>query len=188
MCSMYSIGSCERLGTLCVLRWVVNFISYLQARLGKNNNISSRYSSESDLEKVFFLYESSVINQSMKPEQIRKYENVDRVIYYRSRFMDKTQFKFADLDKVPFTDAHEITGYLPVVLCNSPILYSDIMMIHLTRIHHSGVDITIKAVSNKMFILEKLGLVVKKIRTNRSKCRIILKKTSELRMAEHPES
>ena len=49
------------------LRRVVNFISNLQARLGKNSNISSRYSSESDLEKVFFLYESRVIAQSMKP-------------------------------------------------------------------------------------------------------------------------
>ena len=39
-----------------------------------------------------------------------------------------------------------------------------------------------------MFVPEKLGAVVKKIRTDRSKCRIILKKTSELRIPEHPES
>ena len=36
---------------LRVLRHFVNFISNLQARLGENNNISSRYSSESDLRK-----------------------------------------------------------------------------------------------------------------------------------------
>ena len=59
------------------------------------------------------------------------------------------------------------------------------MMIHLTRIQHAGVDITIKAVSNKMFVPEKLGAVVKKVRTD---CSIILKNTSEFRMAEHPES
>ena len=102
--------------------------------------------------------------------------------------MDKTQFKFADLDFVPFLDVHEITGHLPVVLSDSPILYSYIMMIHLTRIQHAGVDITVKAVSNKMFVHEKLGAVVKKVRMDCSRCRIILKKTSELRMAEHPES
>ena len=61
-------------------------------------------------------------------------------------------------------------------------------MINLTRIQHAGVDITIKAVSNKMFVPEKLGAVVKKIRMDCTMCRIILKKTSELRMAEHPES
>ena len=107
-------------------------------------------------------------------------------MYYRSCFIDNTQFKFADLDKVPFLDAYEIIGYLPVVLCDSPILYSYITMIHLTRIHHLGVDITVKAVSNKMFVPEKLGSVVKKIRVDCSKCKIILKKTSELRMAKHP--
>ena len=61
-------------------------------------------------------------------------------------------------------------------------------MIHLSRIQHAGVDITVKAVSSKMFVPEKLGIVVKKIRTDCSRCRIILKKTSELGMAEHPES
>ena len=38
-----------------------------------------------------------------------------------------------------------------------------------------------------MFVPEKLGAVLKKIRTDCSRCRIILKKTSELPMAEHPE-
>ena len=102
--------------------------------------------------------------------------------------MDKTQFKFADLDFVPFLDAHKTIGHLPVVFFDSPILYSYIMMVHLTRIQHAGVDITIKAVSNKMFVPEKLGVVVKKVRTDCSMCRIILKKTSKLLMAEHPES
>ena len=43
------------------------------------------------------------------------------------------------------------------------------MMIHLTRIQNAGLDITIKAVSNKMFVPEKLGSVVKKIRTDCSR-------------------
>ena len=67
----------------------------------------------------------------------------------------------ADLDQIPFLDAHKITGNLHVILFESPILYSYIMIIHLTRIHHSGVDTTIQAVSNKMFVPEKLGSIVK---------------------------
>ena len=160
----------------------------LQVRLGKKINIGSKYSSESDLEKVFFLYESRVITQSMRPEQIQKYDNMDGILCYRSRFIDKTLFKFVDLEEVPFLDVHKITRNLPVVLSDSPILYAYIMMIHLTRIHHSAVDVTINAVSNNMFVPEKLEAVVKKIRRDCSKCRIILKKTSELRMVVHPES
>ena len=60
------------------------------------------------------------------------------------------------------------------------------MMIHLTRIHHLGVYITIKTVSNKMFVLEKLGSIVKRIRTDCSKCRIILKKITD-EILEYPE-
>ena len=42
--------------------------------LEKDENISSRFCSETDLEKVFFLCESRVIRQSLKPEQIKKPE------------------------------------------------------------------------------------------------------------------
>ena len=83
--------------------------------------------------------------------------------------MGKSHFKFADLDKIPFLDAHEITGNLPVVLFDSPKLYSYTIMIHLTRIHRSEVDINIKAFSIKMFVLDKLKSVVKKIRTDCSR-------------------
>ena len=57
--------------------------------------------------------------------------------------MDKTQLKFADLDFIPFLDVHEIVGNLPVVLSDSPILYAYIMMIHLSRIQHAGIDISL---------------------------------------------
>ena len=90
--------------------------------------------------------------------------------------MDKTQFKLADLDFIPFLDVYEIVGNLPVELHDSPILYAYIMMIHLSRIQHAGVDVTIKAVSNRMYVPEKLGIIVKRIRTDCSRCRIILKK------------
>ena len=49
--------------SLQVQKCVVTFISNIQTRLGKSENISSRFCSESDLEKVFFLYESRVIRQ-----------------------------------------------------------------------------------------------------------------------------
>ena len=123
-------------------------------------------------------YESKVIRQSLKPEQIRKFDCIDDILCYRSRFMDKTQFKFADLDFIPFLNVHKISGNLPVVLTDSPVLYAYIMMVHLSRIQHAGVDITVKAVSNKMYVPEKLGNVVKKIRSDCSRCKIILKKNS----------
>ena len=113
--------------SLWVLGHVVSFISRIQAKIGMINNVRS-FCSETDLEKIFFLYESRVIRQTLKPEQIRKFDCIDDILYYRSRFMDKTQFKFTYLDAIPFLDVHEILGNLPVVLSDSPILYAYIMM------------------------------------------------------------
>ena len=67
-----------------VLKWVITFISRTQTKLGKSENISSRFCSETTLEKVFFLYESRVMCQSLKPEQSKKFECDDVVIYYQS--------------------------------------------------------------------------------------------------------
>ena len=78
--------------SLLVLRCVITFISKIQTKIGTGENISSRFCSERDLEKVFFLYESRVFRQSLKSGQTKKFECVDDILYYRSRFMDKTQF------------------------------------------------------------------------------------------------
>ena len=102
--------------SLRVLRCVITFITNIQTKLGKSENISSRFCSETDLEKVFFLFESRVICQSLKPEQIKKFECIDGIMYFRYWFMDKTLFKFADLDFIPFLAVLEITGHLPVVV------------------------------------------------------------------------
>ena len=57
--------------SLRVLAHVISFISKIQAKIGTIRNIRSRYCSEMDLEKVFFLYESRVIRQTLKPEQMK---------------------------------------------------------------------------------------------------------------------
>ena len=56
--------------SLRILEHVISFISKIQARTGVVQNIRSRFCSETDLEKVFFLYESRVIRQTLKSEQI----------------------------------------------------------------------------------------------------------------------
>ena len=67
--------------SLWVLRCVITFISKIQTKIGTGENISSRFCSETDLEKVFFLYESRVIRQSLKSEQTKKFECVEGILY-----------------------------------------------------------------------------------------------------------
>ena len=49
--------------SLRILGHVISFISKIQARTGVIKNIRFRFCSETDLEKVFFLYKSRVILQ-----------------------------------------------------------------------------------------------------------------------------
>ena len=49
---------------------------------------------------------------SLKLEQSMRVECVGDIPYYSYRFMGKSQFKFADIDFIPFLDIHEITGNL----------------------------------------------------------------------------
>ena len=65
--------------SLRVLGYVISFISKIQVKIGMVKNVRSRFCSETDLEKIFFLYESRVIHQTLRPEQLRKFDCVDEI-------------------------------------------------------------------------------------------------------------
>ena len=75
--------------SLWVLGHVISLMSKIQAKIGTVKNIRLRFSSETELETVFYLYESRVIRQILKPEQIRKFDCAGDILYYRFRFLDK---------------------------------------------------------------------------------------------------
>ena len=62
--------------SLRVLGYVISFISKIQVKIGMVKNVRSRFCSETDLEKIFFLYEFRVVRQTLRPEQLRKFDCV----------------------------------------------------------------------------------------------------------------
>ena len=131
-------------------------MSKIQAKIGTVMNIRLMFSSETEV-----LSGSKGNCQMVESEQPRNVDCADGILYYGLWFMDKIQFKLAGfdfilLDCIPFPDVHELVGNLPLVLSDSLILYGYIMIIHLSRIQQDGVNITVKPVSDKMFVLEKL--------------------------------
>ena len=93
----------------------------------------------------------------------------------KGRITAENPFRMMDLDNVPFLDFHELTGKVPVVLVDSPILFSYIMAVH-TRIHpHAGVERTVKTISNKNWreTLE-MSVFCSLLETSPSTLRIIL--------------
>ena len=82
----------------------------------------------------------------------------------------------------------EIGQPVPVVLEDSPILYSYIMWIHNKINPHAGVEATIRDVCKKMRVTKGIRKLVKKITHDCVKCRIKTKKVSEVKMSTHSEA
>ena len=88
----------------------------------------------------------------------------DGIYYHQGRFTADNPFRFKDLDQVPFIDAHIITGRTPVVLSDSPILYSMIINIHCKLVPHAGIELTVKEVLKDVMVHKGLRRVVKRIK------------------------
>ena len=71
-------------------------------------------------------------------------------MYYPSRITQDNPFKTEDLDGVPFLDMHEFVSKVPVLLVDSPILHSYLMLIHTMILPHAGVESTMKELSKKL--------------------------------------
>ena len=74
----------------------------------------------------------------------------------------------------------------PLVLIDSPVLYSYVMYVHTKRNPHAGVECTVKEVSAKMRVFSGLRNLIKKLNKDCLKCRLREKKSVELRMSSHP--
>ena len=86
---------------------------------------------------------------------------------------------------LPFYDDSEIAPVVPVVRESSELFYAYILHVHLKVRPHSGVEISLKEINRKMFVLGNARRVVSGVKKDYSKCRRIHLKTVELKMAAH---
>ena len=69
-------------------------------------------------------------------------------------------------------DTHTFAGPLPVVLIDSPILYSLVMYIHCKKIPHVGVERTVKEVFKEIMVPNGLRKMIRKIKADCTTCRL----------------
>ena len=124
----------------------------------------------------------------MKPAELKKFRIQDGIILDSGRLSPEFQFKNQDLDNVGYLDKHEIMGELPMVLFDSPVLYAYLMYIHTKSVAHSALEATVKEVFKKMKVVRGLRRLIKKIIADCIKCRLMEKKTLELRFQNYPEA
>ena len=118
---------------------------------------------ELNAEKYLFRYETQVIKKCMKDEQIQEFEEIDNILFYKGKIAPENQLRTQDLVGCKFFDFKEIGQPVPVVLEDSPVLYSYIMWIHNKINPHAGVETTIREVSKKMRVPYGLRKLVKRI-------------------------
>jgi len=68
----------------------------------------------------------------------------DGIVYDQGRLSPEFQIKTKDLDQVGYLDKSEILGQIPVVLPDSPVLYSYLMYIHTKANVHESLETTVQ--------------------------------------------
>jgi len=136
--------------------------------------------------EVMFRYETSVVKESLSPKQLAKYREHNGILYFTGRLTKENPFTFVDLDKIPFLDTHEFSGPIPLVLVDSPILYSLIMQLHNKKVPHAGVEITVKEVFKEVMVPGGVRRLIRRIKEDCTTCRMLERKTVEIEMSEHP--
>ena len=128
------------------------------------------------------------MQSTMKPKELDKFIIQEGIVYDKGRLSPEFQFKTTNLDQVGYLDKHEILEQIPVVLPDSPVLYSFLMYIHTKSNLHASLETTVREVHKKMKVVKGLRWLIEKIISDCFKCRLLEKKTLELRLANHPEA
>jgi hypothetical protein len=160
----------------------------LQCTHQKNSSAEMSSALLGQADRYLFRTETDIILRTTTEYQRRKFVMKDKVLMYTGRLAEENQFTTRDLDTKVFFDSHEFTGLCPVVMSHSSLCFSFLMHVHMKVRPHAGVEVTLKEVAKRMHIPDSPRKIVKAIRNDCVKCRIIFKKTLELEMSKHHAS
>ena len=118
-------------------------------------------------------------------ERLSKFElRTDDILYHSVRLSELTTFLTKDLDLEAFFDNTEFTGLVPVT-ANYLIFFAYLMAVYTKIQPHAGVEITLREISKKMYVIDNPRRIIKQVRNYCIKCKPFLKKTMELEMSKH---
>ena len=170
-------------------------ISYMSAcrkciAIKSSNGIYAEYTKELRNEALNYhlRLETNRLDETVSKDKLAKFVKKDDIYYMHGRIPMETKVVTAGLDYTVFFDNTDIRGILPVVSANSDIFYALLMHIHHHVRIHAGVEATLREVMKSVFVLDNPKRVVQAVRKNCPRCRIIIRKTLELEMGNHPQS
>ena len=133
-----------------------------------------------------FKLESDRIKTILPQKKLDSFIEVDGILYLDSRLREEHPIFQSDLGFETFFDNTEISDLLPVVLSDSELFFSYVIYVHNKVRPHSGVEVTMREISKTMMVLNNPRRIIQRVRRDCTSCRLIAKKTLELRLMNHP--
>ena len=135
--------------------------------------------------RKFYLAESRIVSSRLSKKKLLEFTSKDDTLWYTGRLAEMSAVQQKDLDFSAFFDNVDIKNVLPVVASDSPVFYAFVSYIHTVLLPHAGVEATMREVSKEMHVIDNPRRIIQRFRQDCSRCRLILKKTMELEMAQH---
>ena len=104
-------------------------------------------------ETAVFRRETTIIKTTLSAAKIKDFQFKNGILYYAGRLDQANKITIKDIDFDIFIDNSEFQGLLPVVRVDSSLFFSYLMNIHLKIRPHAGIEITVREMMKKMFVL-----------------------------------
>ena len=135
-------------------------------------------------EELLYSEESRKVLSLMDSRKKKEFIVKDDRIYYESRLTSETTSKDMSIDV--FFDSSQFKPLLPVIRADSELFFALAIHVHMNVRPHSGIETSLREICQIAWPINSPRRYLQRIRKDCMKCRIIAKKTLELRMLNHP--
>ena len=136
----------------------------------------------------FLRIETQSVMKILPKKKIAQFQMKDGILYMSGRLPDETKVTVKELDYEVFFDNVDIKGILPVISAESDFFYALLMHIHHKVRKHSGMQITMREILKHVYPVNNPKRIIQQVRQNCPRCRMIIRKTQELTMGNHPSA
>ena len=131
--------------------------------------------------------ESEHLKQTLPQTKLKYYTEINGILYYHSRLSEESEIKSADIDVEVFYDSVHIKSLLPVVSAKCDLFLVYAIHVHENIRPHGGVEAIFSEILTTMYPIDNPRDVVKMIKKKCPRCRLISRKTLELKVMNHPD-
>ena len=138
--------------------------------------------------QYYLRLETTRLLSSLPKDKIAKFQLKDDILYAIGRIPENAVISQKDLDFKVFFDGAEIKGILPVVSSDSDLFFAILIHVHHNLRKHAGNEATLGEIMKIVYPISNPRRIIQAVRKNCPRCRMIIKKTLELEIGQHPES